>query len=98
MLVIILFLIIGIGLGLSAGKISNLLKMNEPMLTVSIYLLLFMLAVSTRMDELIVRNLDNIGWPVFFIIVITVIGCTIVFSYFYKVFFNKYIRKLFHLF
>lgn len=97
MLVIILFLIIGVSLGLSASRISILLKMNERMLTLSVYLLLFMLSISIGADDLIVRNLDRIGWYAFFVIVGAVAVSTIVCWHLYKTLFKKYKPKIFNI-
>ena len=96
MLVIILFLIIGVSLGLSASRISILLKMNERMLTLSVYLLLFILAISIGADDLIVRNLDRIGWTSFIVIVGVIAVSTIVCLHLYKILFRKYKSKVYN--
>jgi hypothetical protein len=93
MLVILLFLITGIGLGLSVDKISTLLKINEKMLTLAIYSLLFMLAVSIGLDEKIVRSLDSIGWFVFILIVSAVTVFTFICWHLYKIFYRKFAKS-----
>ena len=95
MLVIILFLVTGISLGLFAGKISTLLKMNEGMFTLFIYSFLFMLAISIGVDDLVVMSLDNIGWIAFFGIVGTVATCAVFGWFLYKNVFKKYKGRLF---
>ena len=93
MLVILLFLFIGVSLGLSLGKISILLKMNEKMLTLAIYSLLFMIAISLGIDDLILRSLDSIGWFAFILIVGAVAASTAICRHLYNAFFKKYKSK-----
>jgi len=95
MLIIILFLITGISIGFFAEKISMLLKMNEKVMTLSIYLLLFMLAVATGLDDLVVKSLDDIGWYAFLLILGAAAASTIISGYLYKVIFKG--RKLYNL-
>ena len=94
MLVIVLFLIIGVSLGLSAGKISALLKMNEGIFTLSIYSFLFMLAISVDIDDLIVRSLDNIGWIAFITLVGVIAAFMVIGWYLYKIIYINFKRKL----
>jgi hypothetical protein len=84
MLVITLFLLTGVVLGLSIGKLSILLKLNEGILTLTIYFALFILAISTGLDDLIVKSIDNIGWKALFLIVATATGCILICWIFYK--------------
>lgn len=97
MLVIILFLITGVSLGLFAGKISLLLKMNERMFVLALYSLLFMLAVSFGLDDLIVKSLDRIGWVTFIVVVGSVIVINLAGWYIFRTFGSKFKRKLFDL-
>jgi hypothetical protein len=92
MLIIILFLIAGISLSLFARRISILLKMNEKILTITIYLFVFMLAISTGLDNKIVKGIDTIGWLAFVIILGVVTASTIVFRYIFK-YFSKNIGR-----
>jgi len=92
MLIIILFLITGISLSLSIRRISILLKMNEKILTLTIYLFIFMLAISTGLDNKIVVSLDTIGWLAFMMILGVFTAITIVFWFLYN-YFSKNIRR-----
>ncbi len=84
MLIIVLILTAGILLGLSIPRISALIKLNEGILTLTIYLIFFMIAVLTGVDDLIVKSIDSIGWPAFLLILITAV-CGIAVSWlFYK--------------
>ena len=84
MLIIILFLITAICAGLSIGKISVLLKLNEGIFTLTFYLVLFILAVSTGLDDRIVKSIDNIGWKAFLLQVASATGGTLICRIFYK--------------
>ena len=95
MLVIVLLLITGVIIGLSVGKISELLKLDERMLTLLAYLVLFMFAISTGIDEKILRSLDIIGWFEFIIIIGAVTMSILIFWYLTKLLPKKFIRKLF---
>jgi|GEM_PF-3152887 len=65
MLFLIIFLAIGIGLGLSIRKIAELTKTSEKVLTFLYYPCLFLLAVILHLDEKVVLNVDEIGWHSF---------------------------------
>jgi hypothetical protein len=93
MLIIILFLITGICLGFSIGKISALLKLNEGILTLTIYLVLFMGALSTGMDDQIVKSIDILGWPAFLLIIAAITAGTLFCRIFYKSLSNKLINS-----
>lgn len=92
MLTIVLFLISGISLSLSTRRISILLKMNEKIMTIAIYLFMFMLAISTGLDNKIVKSLDTIGWFAFLTILGVVSAITIVFWFIFK-YFSKNISR-----
>ena len=95
MLVILFFLLTGVSLGLFADKISALLKLDERIFTPAVYLVLFMLAITTGLDEKIVESLDSLGWLSFIIIVcaVTLIG-VIIWSFFKSIFQRVYKRYL----
>ena len=95
MLIIVLLLITGVIIGLSVGKISEMLKLDERMLTLLAYLVLFMFAISTGIDEKILRSLDMIGWFEFIIIIGAVTMSVLIFWYLTKLLPKKFIRKLF---
>jgi hypothetical protein len=84
MLVIILFLLAGIILGMSIGKLSSLLKLNEGILTLTIYLALFMLAITIGLDDQIVKSIDDIGWEAFILTIAVAAGCISMCWIFYK--------------
>ncbi len=72
MLIIVLLLITGFLLGLSIGKISSALRLNEGTLAVTIYLSLLMLAFLAGVDDMIVSWIDRYGWTEFFLILVIV--------------------------
>jgi hypothetical protein len=84
MLVIILFLLAGIGLGLSIGKLSSLLKLNEGILTLTIYFALFMFAITAGLDDRIVKSIDDMGWAAFIMIIAVATSCVLLCWIFYK--------------
>lgn len=63
MLFIIIFLTVGVGLGLSIRKIAELAKTSEKVLTVLYYPCLLLLGIILHMDEKVVSSVDKIGWP-----------------------------------
>jgi len=67
-------------------KISRVLQSGkqEGILTLTIYLALFILDISTGLDDQVVKSIDNIGWKAFFLIVATATGCILICWIFYK--------------
>jgi hypothetical protein len=84
MLIIILFLITGICLGFSICKISARLKLNEGILTLTIYIVLFILVILTGVEDQIVKTIDSIGWPAFLLIIAAATLGTLIYRVFYK--------------
>lgn len=85
MLIIFIILLTGILLGLSIGKISVLLKVKEGILTLTIYLILFMFAISTGIDDLIVKSIDSRGWNIFLLIIAVATAGTIIIRIMHKI-------------
>ncbi len=65
MLFLTIFLIIGIGIGLSIRKIAALTKTSEKVLTLLYYPCLFLMGILCHLDEEIVFHIDKIGWHSF---------------------------------
>ncbi len=61
MLTVILIMSSGMFLGYFFRKKEKLVKFSEPVITVSIFALLFLLGVSVGTNETILENLDMIG-------------------------------------
>lgn len=61
LLVIGLF-IVGIGIGLLFRKQSGFLKITEPLISVTIFSLLFFLGISVGTDPRVIQNITSLGW------------------------------------
>lgn len=93
MLIIILILITGVLLGLSIRKISAVFNLNEWILTLTIYLIIFMIAIPAGVDDLIVKDIDSIGLFAFSLIVLAAIGVTVIYRILYVVLFRRAVKN-----
>ena len=69
MLFLIIFLIVGVSLGLVISKISIITKTSEKVLTFLLYPVLFLLGIIFRVDDKVVSNIELIGWNFFIYII-----------------------------
>lgn len=61
MLTVIIIMTAGMVLGFIIREKEKLIKLTEPLITVSIFALLFLLGVSVGTNQTILENLDTIG-------------------------------------
>ncbi len=88
-IIMTLGMIIGFSLRSFDGIKINISKFINPIITWSIFLLLFFLGVSVGINEIIIKNLDIIGLKALFLTVGAVSGSVLVSFVTYKIFFNK---------
>jgi uncharacterized membrane protein YbjE (DUF340 family) len=60
--VVIGLFVVGIGIGLLFRKQSFFLKITEPLVSVTIFALLFFLGISVGTDPRVVQNITSLGW------------------------------------
>ena len=84
MLFLILFLIIGIGLGLSIRKLSLFLKTSEKVVTLLLYSFLFFAGILTGIDDMVVSNINSIGWKTFVLVIVSFAISIVIFRLIYK--------------
>ena len=87
--IILLILAMGVLIGLSVTKISSLLKTKEWILTTALYLILFMIAITIGLEDSIVKNIENIRWTGFLLLVLAMSGGIIT----CRIFYNISVRK-----
>ena len=80
---------VGMFLGFLLRNQQNLIKPVDPIITWSIYLLLFLLGVSVGINETIVNNFYTIGLKAAFLTLGAVMGSVVVSYFTYIIFFKK---------
>ncbi len=88
MIAVLIVMSIGIVFGRLAGKNQSFLKINEKLLSIAIYFLLFILGLSVGSNETVINNLDKIGFQAALITVGAVAGSVLVCWLIYKIFFK----------
>lgn len=88
MIAVLIVMSIGIVFGRLAGKTQGFLKINEKLLSIAIYFLLFILGLSVGLNETVIDNLDEIGFQAAMITVGAVAGSVLVCWLLYKIFFK----------
>lgn len=79
---------VGVILGFLLQNQSKLLKLIDPAINISIYMLLFLLGISVGINETIINNLGTLGVTALLLMFGGVTG-SIILSYFvYRVFFK----------
>lgn len=78
----------GILLGLALGKNPIILKINEKLLNVAIYILLLLLGISVGSNDKIIDNLYNIGLQALIITIGAIAGSVALCWIIYKTFFH----------
>ena len=78
MIKILGILALGIVLGLFIQKRKQLIKINDKLMTWSIFVLLFLLGISVGVNDTIVYNLDTIGLKAFAITIGAIVGSVVV--------------------
>jgi uncharacterized membrane protein YbjE (DUF340 family) len=61
MTAVLLVMLSGILLGLFGNRFPHLLKLNDKLISIAIYVLLFLLGISVGLNKTIIQNLDKIG-------------------------------------
>jgi len=89
MLTVIIIMTAGMVLGFILREKEKLIKLTEPVITVSIFALLFLLGVSVGTNELILNNLDTIGVRAAVLTVGAVFGSVVAAFFTYKLFFKE---------
>jgi uncharacterized membrane protein YbjE (DUF340 family) len=88
MIEILIVMAAGIVFGNFAGRWKKYLSINDKLLSVSIYFLLFILGISVGINDIIIKNLDKIGLQAALITIASVAGSVAVCWLVYKIFFR----------
>lgn len=88
MTIILILMLAGILLGLALGKNPIILKINEKLLNVAIYILLLLLGISVGSNDKIIDNLYNIGLQALIITIGAIAGSVALCWIIYKTFFH----------
>ncbi len=88
MTIILILMLAGILLGLALGKNPIILKINEKLLNVAIYILLLLLGISVGSNDKIIDNLYNIGLQALIITIGAIAGSVAFCWIIYKTFFH----------
>lgn len=88
MFIVISIMFLGVGLGFLFKNLSLLNNISKS-ITVTIYLLLFLLGITVGSNKSIVNNLASLGWQAFVIAFLGSLGSAIAAFLVYKFFFAK---------
>jgi uncharacterized membrane protein YbjE (DUF340 family) len=87
MITVLIIMILGIGIGIISRKFPSVIKANEKLISVAIYLLLFLLGVSVGTNKEIISNLYNLGFQALIITLGATAGsiflCWIIYKFFF---------------
>ena len=86
--IILLLMLSGIILGLAFGRYPIILKINEKLLNIVIYILLLLLGISVGTNDKIINNLYSIGLQSLIISAGAFVGSVLFCWLIYKTFFN----------
>ncbi|TKG91913.1 DUF340 domain-containing protein [Puteibacter caeruleilacunae] len=89
MIAVLVLMAVGTGLGLYLGKYPKLIKLNDRLTSLAIYLLLFLLGISVGLNDKIMNNLDTIGVKALVITIGALAGSMVCALLVYKLFFKE---------
>lgn len=93
MITVLVIMTIGMLTGYLIHKKSILLKINNKLLTFSIYFLLFLLGIKIGLNDKIVNNIHNLGFQAVIITIGALLGSLICAYITYKLFFSDNSNK-----
>lgn len=82
-------MIAGIITGVLIHRKDHLIKINDRLITVAIYVLLFLLGVSVGLNKTIVQNIGKLGYQALVITTGAVAGSVLISWLVYKIFFQE---------
>lgn len=88
MTLVLLIMIAGIITGVLIHRKPMLIKVNDQLISVAIYILLFLLGVSVGLNKTIIRNIGTLGFQAFIITIGAVSGSVLACWLIYKAFFQ----------
>ncbi len=89
MIQVLILMIIGIVIGRFIRNNRKLIKINDKLTTIAIFILLFAMGINIGLNDKIIRDLDNVGLSALLITVAALLG-SLVFSLFvYKLWFKN---------
>lgn len=88
MLLVLLIMIAGIITGVFIHHKPTLIKVNDQLISVAIYVLLFLLGVSVGLNKTIIQNIGTLGFQALVITLGAVTGSVLVSWVIYKAFFK----------
>lgn len=96
MFLVLLIMIAGIITGVFIHRIPTLIKVTDQLISVAIYVLLFLLGVSVGLNKTIIQNIGTLGFQALIITLGAVTGSVLVSWLIYKAFFqgkqNRYMQ------
>lgn len=93
MLIILSILAIGIVLGIFIQERKRMIKINDKLMTWSIFVLLFLLGISVGVNDTIIYNLDTIGLKAVGITIGAVVGSIVMARIIFPVLFPQTHKK-----
>lgn len=86
--IVILVMIAGIFTGVLIHRKNQLIKINDRLITIAIYVLLFLLGISVGLNKTILNNIEILGFQALIITLGAVTGSVLVAWLIYKFFFQ----------
>lgn len=89
MITVLLLMLAGMLTGFALRKNSRILKVNEKLTSIAIYILLFLLGISVGLNKTIIQHLDKIGIQALIITFGAISGSVIALWMIYRLWFKK---------
>lgn len=89
MVEILVIMALGILCGFLIRRKDNIIKLVEPLLSWSVYILLFLIGIGVGVNKIVVERLGVIGYQALALTVGAVLGSSLLALLCYKLFFNK---------
>lgn len=89
MIGVLITMIAGIITGVLIHRKDHLVKINDQLITMAIYVLLFLLGISVGLNKIIVQNIGTLGFQALIITTGAITGSVLISWMVYKVFFKE---------
>lgn len=89
MIGVLITMIAGIITGILIHRKDHLVKINDRLITIAIYVLLFLLGISVGLNKTIIKNIATLGLQALIITAGAVLGSVLISWVVYRVFFKE---------
>lgn len=88
MIIVLVVMLSGILIGFAVNRFPKVIQINDKLISLTIYLLLFLLGISVGLNETIIQNLDKVGLQAVIITLGAISGSVFTLWLLYRYFFK----------